>query len=104
MALIVLPLILKMRKGSDVLNSMLSAKGSTQWRRKQSQEACNLGSLVIMLFLSLVTVLVTVASHFLAMETCANSVNPDTNIGERIVRMFGALHNKHHNDFKCSSS
>ena len=111
---IVLPLILKMRKGSDVLNSvcMLLAKGSTQWRLKQCQEACNLGSLVVVLSLGLITVFVTVANnHFLVMETCANSVSPDTvwpvvweDIGERIVRLFGTLHNEHDNDLKRSSS
>ena len=111
MAPIVLPLILKMRKGSDVLNSMLSAKESTRWKLKQCQEACNLGSLVVVLSLVLVTILVIVASHFLAMETCANSINPDTvspvvwqDIGERIVHLFGTLHNEHNNDLKRSSS
>ena len=66
------------RKGSDVLNSVLSVKGSIRWRLKQCQDTCNLGSLVVVLSLGLVTMLVIVASHFLAMETCANSVNPDT--------------------------
>ena len=75
---IVLPQILKTRKGSDMLNSVLSAKGSIRWRLKQCQEACNLGSVVVVLSLCLVTMLVIVASHFLAMETCAHSVNSDT--------------------------
>ena len=111
MAPIVLPLILKTRKGSDMLNSVLSAKGSIRWRLKQCQEACNLGSVVVVLSLCLVTVLVIVASHFLAMETCPHSVNPDTvspvvwqDIGERIVLLFGPLHNEHSNDLERSSS
>ena len=53
--------------------------------------------------------LVIVAIHFLAMETCANSVNPDIvspvvwqDIGERIVRLTGNLHNEHSNDLQRS--
>ena len=65
---------------------------------------------MVVLSLGLVTVLVIVASHFLAMETCANSVISDTvspvvlqGIEERIVRLFGTLHNEH-NDLERSSS
>ena len=51
------------------------------------------------------------AIHFLAMETCANSVNPDIvspvvwqDIGERIVRLTGNLHNEHSNDLQRSKT
>ena len=79
--------------------------------RRAEQRALSkkkLDSLVAVLSLVVATVLVIVASHFLAMKTCANFLKPDTaspvdwrDTGERFV---GTLHNEQDNDLEPSNS